>query len=276
MNVAADQYAVAGNPIEHSKSPVIHSLFAEQTGEKIRYGAILAPVDGFEKTVAQFFEDQGKGLNVTVPFKQEAWALADRLTGRAQRAGAVNTLWKDEQGVLWGDTTDGVGLICDIVKNHGHPVAGKRVLVLGAGGAVRGILEPLLEQSPSEVVIANRTVSRAEDLAKLFAKCGHLTASGFESTEGAFDLVINGTSTSLQGECPPLPDSSLTPETVVYDMMYGAGETVFNQWASQKGAGTTIDGLGMLVEQAAESFSIWRNVRPETRPVVAKIREILN
>ena len=268
-----DQYAVMGNPIHHSKSPQIHKAFAAQTGELLEYRAIHVELDGFEEAVSQFFaeENNGKGLNITVPFKQQAWELADQLTDRAKRAGAVNTLWKDENNQLWGDTTDGVGLVRDITINNNVSIQGKRVLVLGAGGAVRGILQPLLEQNPEGVVIANRTVSRAEELAELFSDLGPITASGFEQVAGSFDLIINGTAASLQGDVPPLPESVITGTTVTYDMMYGKELTVFSQWARAKGARKTVDGLGMLVEQAAESFSIWRKVRPATSGLIASL-----
>ena len=268
-----DQYAVMGNPIKHSKSPQIHTAFAAQTGQQLEYKAIYVELDGFAQAVSEFFSEknQGKGLNITVPFKQKAWELADQLTERARRAGAVNTLWKDHQGQLWGDTTDGVGLVRDIIQNHNVTIQGKRVLVLGAGGAVRGVLQPLLEQQPQEIVIANRTVSRAEELTKLFGDLGQITASGFEQVAGSFDIIINGTAASLQGDIPPLPESVIMGTTVTYDMMYGKEPTVFNQWAQAKGAQKTLDGLGMLVEQAAESFSIWRQKRPATQEVIASL-----
>lgn len=279
MNTAVGQYAVMGNPIGHSKSPIIHAMFAEQTQEKLRYEALLVATDGFAEAVEQFYTENGHGLNVTVPFKQDAWELAECMTDRARRAGAVNTLWKDDAGKLWGDTTDGVGLVRDITENHNIAITGKRVLVLGAGGAVRGVLEPVLEQCPAEIVVANRTVSRAEELVKLFGELGKVSACGLSpeqiEEQGAFDLVINGTSASLEGECPPLPTSLITADVAVYDMMYGADDTVFNRWAKSQGAVQVMDGLGMLVEQAAESFSIWRGKRPETSAVIQKLREEL-
>ncbi|MFE8070432.1 shikimate dehydrogenase [Marinobacteraceae bacterium S3BR75-40.1] len=266
-------YAVVGHPISHSKSPHIHSLFAAQTGEDLEYTAIQAPLDDFAGTVRGFFKRGGSGLNVTVPFKQEAWALADRLSDRAQRAEAVNTLYLDEQEQLMGENTDGPGLVRDLTVNHGLELSAARILILGAGGAVRGVLAPLLETAPAEVVIANRTVSRAEALCTQFADAGRLQASSFEGLEGAFDLIINGTSASLQGQLPPLADSLVKADTVAYDMMYGRGTTVFNQWAQDHNAARTIDGLGMLVEQAAESFHIWRGVRPDTTEVIRCLRE---
>ncbi|MCL6268529.1 shikimate dehydrogenase [Sansalvadorimonas sp. 2012CJ34-2] len=268
-----DQYAVMGNPISHSKSPQIHTAFAAQTKQQLEYKAIHVELDGFAQAVSEFFTEQnkGKGLNITVPFKQQAWELAGQLTERAKRAGAVNTLWKDDKDQLWGDTTDGVGLVRDITRNHKVTVQGKRVLVLGAGGAVRGVLQPLLEQNPAEIVIANRTVSKAEELVELFSDLGKVTASGFEQVTGMFDLVINGTAASLQGDLPPLPASVIKNTTVSYDMMYGKEQAVFNHWAQEHGASKTLDGLGMLVEQAAESFSIWRGILPETTELISSL-----
>ena len=261
-----------GNPIKHSKSPAIHTMFAARTGESVHYEALLVEPGDFRQAVDRFFLGGGRGLNITLPFKQEAWQLADRLTERARLAGAVNTLWKDDEGLLWGDTTDGVGLVRDLICNHEQSITGKQVLILGAGGAVRGIIAPLLEQGPAHITIANRTESRALALAELFDLSGTVAACGFAEVVGPFDLIINGTSASLQGECPALPDSVLHANTVVYDMMYSAHNTVFIQWAKDRGCIGIYDGLGMLVEQAAESFSIWRKIRPETIGVVAKIR----
>ncbi|MFW5823596.1 MAG: shikimate dehydrogenase [Marinobacter sp.] len=268
-------YAVVGNPVSHSKSPRIHSLFAAQTGEPVEYTAIQAPLEEFAVTVRDFFAKGGRGLNVTVPFKEQAWQLADRRSDRAGKAGAANTLYQDEQGRLVADNTDGVGLVTDLVHNAGVSLAGKRVLILGAGGAVRGVLGPILAEGPQEMVIANRTVIKADGLVSLFAPdAGEtaLSACGFEAVSGSFDIIINGTSASLQGDLPPMPPASITPDTVVYDMMYAAGDTPFNQWARQQGAGTVLDGLGMLVEQAAESFWVWRGVKPRTPEVVEELR----
>ena len=266
------RYAVVGNPIEHSLSPRIHMAFADQTGEGLVYDRLLAPLEGFHQTVADFFDGGGAGLNVTVPFKQQAWEMAERHQPRAARAGAVNTLWRDAEGALVGDNTDGAGLVRDLQVNHGVTLAGSRVLVLGAGGAVRGILEPFLAENPFEVVIANRTLARAHQLRDLFGESGAIAASTFEDLAGPFDLIINGTSASLQGDLPPLPGGLITQATVCYDMMYSQGETAFNAWARQQGAARCLDGLGMLVEQAAESFLQWRGVRPETHPVMAMLR----
>lgn len=271
----SDLYAVMGNPINHSKSPQIHSAFAEQTDQDLIYSAILVPLEKFKDEADSFFRN-GRGLNVTVPFKEDAWQYADTYSSRALRAGAVNTLIKKENGLIHADNTDGIGLVRDITRNNRCNIDGKRVLVLGAGGAVRGILEPLLEEKPSEVVVANRTVSKAEALAQDFTDIGKISGCGFDKVEGQFDLVINGTSASLSGELPPIPETAVHLETVCYDMMYGAGLTVFNQWAQSLNVAATIDGLGMLVEQAAESFSIWRGVSPDSKAVIRLIRASLN
>jgi shikimate dehydrogenase len=272
-----DKYAVFGNPISHSKSPAIHTQFAQQTTQLLSYEAICAPVDKFEETILDFLVQGGKGLNVTVPFKEEAWQVAKIRSQRAELAGAVNTLYLNEEGVLCGENTDGVGMVRDIQENHGYSIAGKKVLVLGAGGAVRGVMKPILEQNPSEVVIANRTVSKAQTLAELFSPFGHVSASSLDMLSGPFDLIINGTAASLQGEMPALPQGMVHSQSWCYDMMYSAEPTVFNRWASNQGACQQLDGLGMLVEQAAESFYIWRGVRPDTTSLISSLREqILN
>ena len=272
-----DRYAVFGNPIGHSKSPQIHQAFATQTQQDLNYEALLAPVDAFAESFQQFLQDQGRGCNITVPFKKDAFELADQLTDRAQRAGAVNTLWQDAEGVVHGDTTDGVGLVRDLTDNQQLDLEGKRILILGAGGAVRGVIEPILAKKPSQLVIANRTVSKAEQLADLFAEFGAISGCGFTDLVGQeFDLVINGTAASLAGELPPLPDGLLAEGAACYDMMYSKDATVFNTWALEHGAVKAIDGLGMLVEQAAESFKIWRGVQPETQAVMDHLREQLN
>lgn len=273
--MSSDLYAVVGNPISHSKSPRIHSLFAEQTGEAVEYTAIQAPLEDFEGTVRGFFHRGGRGLNVTVPFKEQAWALAQSRTWRAEKAGAANTLYHDSEGLLTADNTDGKGLVTDLMHNCGVTLAEKRVLVLGAGGAVRGVLGPLLEEGPVALTIANRTVAKAEALLRLFddVRGGtSLDATGFAQVSGPFDLIINGTSASLQGDLPPIPPSVLGSDTVLYDMMYSLKTTTFNQWALDQGATQVHDGLGMLVEQAAESFFIWRGVRPNTAPVIETLR----
>ena len=271
----SDQYAVFGNPIEHSKSPAIHTLFAQQTSEDIRYDRQLVALDRFDEDVRHFFQEGGKGLNVTVPFKLEAFSLAHTLTERAQTAWAVNTLWLDHEGHLNGDNTDGVGLVDDITTNHGWAITAKRVLILGAGGAVRGVLQPLLAEGPSEVVIANRTASKAQELAEAFNAYGKISGSGYDQISGAFDLIINGTSASIGGELPPIPVTAIGANCACYDMMYGAAPTVFLAWAREHGCERLADGLGMLVGQAAESFAIWRGVKPEIAPVIAAVRSQL-
>ena len=268
-----DNYAVFGNPVEHSKSPAIHTAFAAATGEDIVYQKQLVDEDAFAKAADDFFAAGGKGLNITVPFKQKAYSYAAKLTARARHAGAVNTLSLQSDGIILGDTTDGVGMIRDIQDNLGWEIQGKKVLVLGAGGAVRGVLEPLLELLPQHVVITNRTIDKALQLSKGFAEMGYLLGCGFDMLPGQqFDLVINGTSASLAVELPPLPDDLLVAGAVCYDMMYGAEPTVFMNWAQHHGAYAVADGLGMLVEQAAESFAIWRGIRPETQEVITALR----
>lgn len=271
-----DLYAVVGNPISHSKSPRIHSLFAAQTGESVEYTAIQAPLDGFADTVTGFFDRGGCGLNVTVPFKEQAWAMAGKRTWRAEKAGASNTLFIDGEGQLNADNTDGAGLVTDLLKNHGVTLAGKRILILGAGGAVRGVLGPLLAEKPQALVIANRTPAKAQVLADLFADDAgdtQLSGCGFDRPIEVFDLVINGTSASLQGELPPLSPAVIGPDTLVYDMMYSPEITPFNRWALDNGANAAMDGLGMLIEQAAEAFAVWRGVRPDTAPVIEALRD---
>ncbi len=272
---ARDEYAVMGNPIAHSKSPRIHSLFAQQTGEPIHYRAILVEVGKLPEAVADFVAGGGKGLNITVPFKRDAWELVDERSQRAERAGAVNTI-RIEPGRLFGDNTDGVGLVNDLRHNLQIPLQDRRILLMGAGGAARGVLAPLLEQEPALLVIANRTPERAVDLAAEFADLGTVQGCGFDALENLqFDVLINATAASLQGDLPPLPDGIVADGACAYDMMYGAKPTAFMKWAQWQGAAKVSDGLGMLVEQAAESFYIWRGVRPETRPVIAQLREEL-
>jgi shikimate dehydrogenase len=268
-----DQYGVVGHPIAHSKSPLIHSLFAAQTGQSLSYDRFDVAEDGFERFVTDYFaRPEGKGLNVTVPHKERAWAMAQRHSERAALAGAVNTLYR-QGAILVGDNTDGVGLVQDLTANHGIVLQGMRILVIGAGGAVRGVLQPILMQQPASVTIVNRTVRRAEELVSLFVGLGVLVRASFESLDSPFDLIINGSSASLQGEIPPLAKSVVGPHSVVYDLMYGREATPFNRWAADAGAQRTIDGLGMLVEQAAEAFWVWRGVRPDTRPVIEALRE---
>ncbi|HED35420.1 MAG TPA: shikimate dehydrogenase [Gammaproteobacteria bacterium] len=268
-----DNYAVIGNPISHSKSPFIHSAFAEQTGEQLSYRAEKVEIGHVGDFIENFRQHNGKGLNITVPFKLDAFELATQLSERAKRAGAVNTLTIGPD-YLHGDTTDGVGLLNDLIKNHQQTIKNSRVLILGAGGAVRGVIEPLLLQAPQRLVIANRTLSKAQQLAEIFSGIGTVSACDFNALAGyQFDLVINGTSASLSGELPPLPANLFNESACAYDMMYGAEPTVFMQWATQQGVADVYDGLGMLVEQAAEAFFIWRKKRPETQSVIKELRQ---
>ncbi len=276
-SINPDRYAVMGNPIAHSKSPLIHAQFAEQTGQPLRYDAILVPLHGFNAAVAAFHIEGGCGLNVTVPFKQEAWLLAQHRTPRAERAGAVNTLWWDAQNTLYGDTTDGIGLVRDLRENHGLTLNNQRILLLGAGGAVRGVIEPLLAENPAALVIANRTAHKAVELANVFQGLGPVSGCGFDALPAVaaaapYDLIINGTAAGLTGEVPPLPATAIGADTCAYDMMYASEPTAFVRWALEKGARQACDGLGMLVEQAAEAFWIWRGVRPATAQVIACLR----
>jgi len=276
MSESIDRYAVLGNPIKHSKSPQIHRLFAEQTKQSLIYTAELAEIGQFAQTVKDFISHNGKGLNVTVPFKEDAWKLADHHSDRAKRAGAVNTLRLEQDGSLYGDTTDGVGLVRDMMRNHHIKIKGKTILVIGAGGAVRGIIEALLEQQPASLLIANRTKRKAIQLAEDFSDLGNVSGCSLDETgDTSFDIVINGTSASLQGDLPVLPGSIFNKHTCSYDMMYAAQATVFMQWSSDNGVEQVFDGLGMLVEQAAESFYIWRGVKVETSAVIKQIRETL-
>ncbi len=268
-----DNYAVMGNPVAHSKSPLIHQAFAEQTGQSIHYQAIHVPEGQFEEAVNQFRTMGGKGLNVTVPYKEEAFNLCDHLSSRATVAKAVNTIIFSADGGIIGDNTDGVGITVDLMKNK-ISLRDRRVLILGAGGAVRGVMGPLCDQRPADIMIANRTVSKAEELVEHFQE-ESITACGLDELEslGSFDVIINGTSSGLKGELPLLPPSIISTETCCYDMVYGDTETVFYQWAREQGARVTLDGLGMLVEQAAEAFYIWRGVKPKTGQVIDLLRK---
>lgn len=267
-----ERYAVMGNPIAHSKSPRIHALFARQTGENLIYDGILVPTNGFTAAVAEFEAAGGRGLNITVPFKQQAWNGVDRHTARAARAGAVNTIAMTPAGRL-GDNTDGAGLVRDLRSNHGVELHERRILILGAGGAARGVLPALLAESPTEVVIANRTRERAELIAAAFVDLGQVTVSDLAALAGEhFDLVINGTSAGLHGEIPALPQDLRVDGATAYDMVYGETPTAFCRWALRHGAARALDGLGMLVEQAAESFLLWRGIRPQTAAVIQALR----
>lgn len=266
-----DRYAVIGNPVEHSKSPQVHALFAQQTGQAMRYERLLAPIDGFAKTVGDFIAHGGRGANVTVPFKLEAFALAQELTPRAQAAGAVNTL-SFSAGCIQGDNTDGVGLVRDIAVNAGVSLKGRSVLLLGAGGAARGVILPLIEANIARLMIANRTQVRALELAQHFSgQDVPVSTSAFEQLDQPYDVIINATSASLDSALPPLPRQIFGSQTLAYDMMYGAEPTIFMRYAAECGARVR-DGLGMLIEQAAESFYVWRGERPETAAVYQWLR----
>lgn len=268
----SDYYAVIGNPVAHSKSPLIHGEFSRQTGQDMRYEAILAPMDGFLAAVAGFRQHGGKGLNVTVPFKLEAFEISARLTERASAAQAVNTLVLEVEAIL-GDNTDGAGLVRDITDNLGFSLLGKRVLLIGAGGAARGVIMPLLEREPRILAIANRTQEKAYDLQRRFSGSGNIVAIDYPDLHGErFDIVINATSASLNGELPSLPTGIFGQESLAYDMMYGNGHTPFLQFARLQGAARLADGVGMLVEQAAESFFLWRGIRPRTDTVIEMLR----
>jgi shikimate dehydrogenase len=270
--IHSDRYAVVGHPIAHSRSPTIHRLFAQQTDQTMSYEAIDVSPDELENAVRAFFADGGHGLNVTVPHKTDVMALMDKLTPQAKLAGAVNTITLLPDGQLEGDNTDGIGLISDLRDNLHIELIDSSILVLGAGGATRGIIPPLLEQIPAEVVIANRTVDKARGIANAFADLGHLSACGFDDLKDRkFHLIINATSAGLQGELPPFPESIIDPDTICYDLAYSMRDTPFIAWAKQHGCTKAYQGWGMLVEQAAESFSIWRDIRPETGSVRAQL-----
>ena len=267
----ADQYAVIGNPVTHSKSPLIHAAFARQTGQDLVYTRLLAPKDAFVATANAFRERGGRGLNVTLPFKGEAFRYATVLSAGARAAQAVNTL-KFDGNTVFGDNTDGAGLVNDLLHNLGFALAGQRVLLLGSGGAARGVIEPLLQQKPAQFVLANRTPDKARQLAEDFR--GAIEARSYDAlADGQFDLVINATSASLAGELPPLPPGVFAHGALAYDMMYGRNETPFLAFARGQGAGQLADGLGMLVEQAAVSFFIWRGIRPDSAPVLQLLRQ---
>ena len=267
-------YAVVGNPVEHSRSPYIHQLFANQTEEAVDYCAVKVDPDSFDSFVKKFFDDGGAGLNVTVPFKEAAYRLTERHGPRAMLARSVNTLYLDDSGTLCGENTDGIGLVRDIQDNNSFPIQEKRVLLVGAGGAARGALAELVNHGPASVILVNRTFSKAEQLKEEFDSFAPVEAfsyDNFEATE--FDLIVNATSLGLTGNLPPLEKNVLAPGCCCYDMMYGAGGTGFVQWAKENGAALALDGIGMLVEQAAESFSIWRGKKPETGAVISLLRE---
>jgi shikimate dehydrogenase len=267
----SDRYAVFGHPIKHSKSPRIHQLFSQQTGQDLLYCAQEVPAEQFTMTAEAFFAEGGKGLNCTVPLKELAWAWASHKTERAELAKAVNTLALQADGSVLGDNTDGCGLVRDLRSNHAINLADKRILLLGAGGASRGILAPLLAESPDCLVIVNRTAHKAVELAAEFSHKGAISGCGFADLVDCvpFDVILNATSASLSGQLPPLPDNLLVEQGVCYDLAYGNEPTAFVRWGRARHASKSLDGLGMLVEQAAEAFFIWRGVRPTTQAVIA-------
>ncbi len=267
------RYAVLGKPVAHSKSPVIHRQFAAQTGEAVDYEAIEVEPENFVRFVGEFFEGGGAGLNITLPHKEAAFALAQQHSDRARLAAAANTLYLKE-GMLCAENTDGPGLVRDISHNHGFSIAGKTILMLGAGGAARGALAALIEEQPASITLLNRTRSRAEAIARDFADHAAITPGDYDTVDrdARYDLIINATSLSLSQELPPLHSQWLNSDACCYDMMYADIDTVFVRWAKDHGAALALDGLGMLVEQAAESFRIWRGIRPDTAPVIKALR----
>lgn len=272
-SASTDRYAVVGYPVRHSWSPFIHGLFAKQTGQSLTYTRMEIAPEHLQAEVAAFFESGGKGLNITVPHKQAACLLTRYRTPRAEIAGAVNTIAAQETGLL-GDNTDGAGLVTDVTRNLSLALDNTRILLLGAGGAARGVLGPLLAESPEYLEIANRDGNRAAQLAKEFAPLGDIAGCGFDaiSTGKTFDLILNATSASLQDSVPPIPPSVIGPTTLCYDMAYGKGDTAFTRWARSVGAGRAETGWGMLVEQAAESFYLWRGVKPQTKAVLEAVK----
>lgn len=270
---ALDRYAVIGYPVKHSRSPFIHAMFAKQCDQQMSYQLLEVAPEQLATTVPQFFADGGKGLNVTVPHKQAVMSMVKYRSPRAEFAGAINTIMVLQDNELMGDNTDGVGLLNDLTNNLKFDLKNKRILLLGAGGAARGVIAPLLQQHPDVVVVANRNVQRAMQLTEEFKNLGSLQSSSFAQVETkAFDLIINATSASLQGDMPDVPQTVIGEQTVCYDMAYGKDDTVFTQWAKQHGAARAVQGWGMLVEQAAEAFFLWRGVRPDTAPVLAALQ----
>jgi len=271
---ATDHYGVVGHPIAHSWSPFIHGLFARETGQAIAYRLYDFTPEDFEHRVRNFFDQGGRGLNITLPHKIAAAAVAHELSARAAHAAAVNTLALRNDGTILGDNTDGAGLVRDLCDNLGIVITRRRILMIGAGGAARGVLAPLLALSPTEIVVANRTSERAATLAQAFEKLGSTHGVGFRDIPGGvFDVIINATSASLSGEIPAIPPAAIGPDTVCYDMAYGKTDTPFVRWATKLGCTRALQGWGMLVEQAAESFRVWRGVRPATGPVLAALKE---
>lgn len=264
----SDRYAVIGNPVAHSKSPEIHTLFASETKQNLEYSRLLAPLDGFVDAVKKFIDEGGKGLNVTVPFKFEAFSLANELSSRAKMAGAVNTLhFKD--GIIYGDNTDGAGLVADMTLNVGISLLNSRILLLGAGGAAYGVMLPLLQQKPDIIHIANLSVGKANEMAQQFSGYGKTSVSSYEDLNESYDIVINATSAGLSNTMPPVSSSVFEKHTLALDMVYADKPTPFLEFAGRCGARTR-DGFGMLIEQAAESFFVWRGVKPQTGPVFTR------
>ena len=272
--IAPARYAVVGNPVAHSLSPRIHAEFARQTGQTLSYEAIELPRDGFELGLRDLQQRGYAGLNVTVPFKQDAFRVCNSTSERARRAEVVNTLLLADNGAIHGDNTDGVGLLRDLTLNLGLELGDRDILVVGAGGAVRGVLGPLLEAGPARLVLANRTPQKAEQLAADFAASGNISSREFAALAGdSFDLIVNGTAAGLSGELPPLPDGLVGGDSFCYDMMYRLDTpTAFVAWARQQGAARACDGLGMLVEQAAAAFTLWRGAEPDGRAVIELLR----
>lgn len=273
MTQSIDRYAVIGNPIEHSKSPQIHRAFAKQTGQQLEYTRLLGELGQFDHQVKTFIANNGKGLNVTVPFKEDAWRLVNERSPRAESARAVNTIILLADGRLRGDNTDGIGLVRDLCTNQGANLKGANILLLGAGGAARGVLHPLLEAAPTQITVANRTASKAVDLATSLTELGPIKGCGFDELRGQqFDIIINATAAGLSNQVPDIPGGLVAEGGWCYDMVYGDRPTAFMAWGKQQGAARSVDGLGMLVEQAAESFYLWRGVRPDTGPVIRSLK----
>ena len=269
-----DNYAVFGHPICHSKSPRIHQLFAEQTGQQLSYVAQDVPAETFHARAVEFFDQGGKGLNCTVPLKELAWEFADCLSERARMSKAVNTLVLQADGRILGENTDGVGLVNDLTRNHDIQLLNKHILILGAGGATRGILAPLLECLPNQILIANRTISKAKAIVSEFTDANNLSSCDYSGLSNQqFDLIINATSASLSNQLPPLPDTLLAEAGCCYDLAYSNEPTTFVRWGNAQHALKSLDGIGMLVEQAAEAFAIWRGIRPDTAPVIALLEQ---
>jgi len=275
LGVRKRRFGVVGYPVEHSKSPQIHRLFAQQCGLELEYTAIQLDRGGFVQGVHNLQAGGVCGLNVTLPFKEEAYQLCDHMSDRAETAAAVNTLCFRDEGDIYGDNTDGVGLVTDVEENLGLKLHGRRLLLLGAGGAARGVLQPLLKAGPQKLVIANRTADKARQLAFAFADHGPVEAVGLDHlSDCPYDLVVNATSASLSGDMLPLPDTLFAANSLAYDMMYGDEPTVFMQWAEGHGAGQVSDGLGMLVEQAAASFYLWNEIKPQTEEIIHLVRQM--